>query len=175
MWDHCYKEWKTRNKARHGKDAEDKAQRRLEESHRNIRDLYELKPKCSLQAQRHYFYPTVEDHFRTDLDANSLENWLETYEPMIKQNIRHRRTNSDRRLRQIDEVFQLTRTALPHNPTPTTVPRQRTPTLTTRPITTTYFPPNRITSPTPTLETTTTTARTTITSNNPTTISTRLP
>ncbi|KAG7361856.1 reverse transcriptase RNA-dependent DNA polymerase [Nitzschia inconspicua] len=174
MWDHCYKEWTTRNKARHGKDAEDKAQRRLEKSHRNIRDLYKLKPKCSLQAQRHYFYPTVEDHFRTDPDANSLENWLETYEPMIKQNIRHRRTNSDRRLRQIDEVFQLTRTAPPHNPTPTTVPRQRTPTLTTRPITT-YFPPNRITSPTPTLETTTTTARTTITSNNPTTISTRLP
>ncbi|KAG7366658.1 hypothetical protein IV203_029328 [Nitzschia inconspicua] len=174
MWDHCYKEWTTRNKARHGKDAEDKAQRRLEKSHRNIRDLYKLKPKCSLQAQRHYFYPTVEDHFRTDPDANSLENWLETYEPMIKQNIRHRRTNSDRRLRQIDEVFQLTRTAPPHNPTPTTVPRQRTPTLTTRPITT-YFPPNRITSPTPTLETTTTTARTTITSNNPTTTSTRLP
>ncbi|KAG7371347.1 hypothetical protein IV203_019917 [Nitzschia inconspicua] len=165
---------KTRNKARHGKDAEDKAQRRLEKSHRTIRDLYDLKPKCSLQAQRHYFYPTVEDHFRTDPDASSLENWLETYEPMIKQNIRHRRNNSNRRLRQIDEVFQLTRTVPPHNQTPTIVPRQRTPTITTRPINT-YFLPHRITFPTPTLETTTTTARTTSTSNNPTTSAPRPP
>ncbi|KAG7369378.1 hypothetical protein IV203_032121 [Nitzschia inconspicua] len=83
MWDHCYKEWKTRNSARHGKDVEDKAQRRLETAHRGIRDLYDLKPKCSLQAQQHYFYPTVEDHFRRDTDARSLENWLETYQPMI--------------------------------------------------------------------------------------------
>ncbi|KAG7350796.1 hypothetical protein IV203_010156 [Nitzschia inconspicua] len=39
MWDHCYKEWITRNKARHGKDADDKAQRRLEKAHQRIRDL----------------------------------------------------------------------------------------------------------------------------------------
>ncbi|KAG7358420.1 hypothetical protein IV203_015008 [Nitzschia inconspicua] len=77
MRDHCYKEWKTRNSARHGKDAEDKALRRLETAHRSIRDLYDLKPRCSLKAQRHYFYPTVEDHFRRDTDARSLENWLE--------------------------------------------------------------------------------------------------
>ncbi|KAG7369008.1 multi-sensor signal transduction multi-kinase [Nitzschia inconspicua] len=51
MWDHCYKEWNTRNKARHGKDAEDKAQRRLEKAHRSIKDQHNLKPKCSLQAQ----------------------------------------------------------------------------------------------------------------------------
>ncbi|KAG7345334.1 hypothetical protein IV203_032865 [Nitzschia inconspicua] len=145
MWDHCYKEWKTRNSARHCKDAEDKAQRRLETAHRSIRDLYDLKPRCSLQAQRHYFYPTVEDHFRRDTDARSLENWLETYQPMIMQNIRHRRNNSDRRLRQIDDVFHLIRTVPPRDPTPTMAPRQRTPTLTTRPITT-YFPPYRITS-----------------------------
>ncbi|KAG7350381.1 hypothetical protein IV203_009741 [Nitzschia inconspicua] len=149
MRDHCYKEWITRNKARHGKDAEEKAQRRREKAHRRIRDLYDLKPKCSLQAQRHYFYPTVEDHFRKDTDARNLENLLETYEPMIMQNVRHRETNSDRRLRPIDEVFRLIRTAPPRNPTPMMVSRQRTPTLTTRPINT-YFLPNRITSPTPT-------------------------
>ncbi|KAG7358656.1 hypothetical protein IV203_015245 [Nitzschia inconspicua] len=126
MWDHSYKEWITRNTARHGKDADDKAQRRLEKARRSIRDLYDLKPKCSLQAQRHYFYPTV------------------------------------------DEVFRLIRTAPPHNPTPMMASQQRTPTLTTRPINT-YFLPHRITSRTPTLETTTTIARTASTSNNPTT------
>ncbi|KAG7345852.1 hypothetical protein IV203_004919 [Nitzschia inconspicua] len=166
MWDHCYKEWKTRNSARHGKDVEDKAQRRLETAHRGIRDLYDLKPRCSLQAQQHYFYPTVEDHFCRDTDARSLENWLETYQPMIMQNIRHRQNNSDRRLHQIDDVFHLIRTVPPRDPTPTMAPRQCTPTLTTRPINT-YFRPHRITSPTPTLETPTTTARTTSTSNNP--------
>ncbi|KAG7367959.1 hypothetical protein IV203_030702 [Nitzschia inconspicua] len=72
MWDHCYKEWKTRNSARHGKDVEDKAQRRLETAHRGIRDLYDLKPRCSLQAQQHYFYPTVEDHFCRDTNTRSL-------------------------------------------------------------------------------------------------------
>ncbi|KAG7351348.1 hypothetical protein IV203_010708 [Nitzschia inconspicua] len=154
MWDHCYKEWKTRNKARHGNNAKDNTQRQLEKAHQTIRDLYDLKPKCSLQAQRHYFYPAVEDHFCTDTVASSLENWLETYEPMIMQNIRHRQTNSDHGLRLIDEVFQQTRTVPPHNPTPTMVSRQRTPRLTTRPINT-YFLPNRITSPTSTLETTT--------------------
>ncbi|KAG7358622.1 hypothetical protein IV203_015211 [Nitzschia inconspicua] len=132
------------------------------------------KPKCSLQTQRHYFYPTGEDHFRRNTDASSLENWLETYEPMIMQNIRHRRTNSDRRLRQIDKVFQLIRTAPPRNTTPTMAPRQCTLILTTRPINT-YFLPHRITSPTPTSETTTTTARKTSTSNNPTTRSTQPP
>ncbi|KAG7342617.1 hypothetical protein IV203_020561 [Nitzschia inconspicua] len=174
LWDHCYKEWKTRNSARHGKDAEDKAQRRLETAHRSIRDLYDPKPRCSLQAQRHYFYPTVEDHFRIDSDARSLENWLETYQAMIMPNIRHRRNNSDLRLRQIDDVFNLIRTVPPRDPTPTMAPRQRTPTLTTRPINT-YFRPLRITSPTPTLETPTTTARTTSTSNNPTTTAPRPP
>ncbi|KAG7348463.1 hypothetical protein IV203_017168 [Nitzschia inconspicua] len=119
-------------------------------------------------------YPTVEDHFRKDTDARSLENWLETYQPMIMQNNRHRRTNSDRRLRQIDDVFHLIMTVPPRDPTPTMAPRQRTPTLITRPINT-YFPPHRITSPTPTLETTTTTARTTSTSNNPTTTALRPP
>ncbi|KAG7369240.1 hypothetical protein IV203_031983 [Nitzschia inconspicua] len=174
MWDHCCKEWKTRNSTRHGKDVEDKAQRRLETAHRGIRDLYDLKPRCSLQAQQHYFYPTVEDHFRRDKDARSLENWLETYQPMIMQNIRHRRNNSDRRLRQIDDVFHLIRTVPPRDPTPTMAPRQRTPTLTTRPINT-YFCPHRIASPTPILETPTTTARTTSTSNNPTTTAPRPP
>ncbi|KAG7366908.1 hypothetical protein IV203_029578 [Nitzschia inconspicua] len=116
IWDHCYKEWKTRNKARHGKDADDKAQRQLEKAHRSIRDLYDLKPKCSLKAQRHYFYSTVEDHFRRDADASSLENWLETYEPMtIIQNARHRKYTSDGRLRPIDEVFRLIRTAPPQS------------------------------------------------------------
>ncbi|KAG7374955.1 hypothetical protein IV203_014050 [Nitzschia inconspicua] len=47
MWDHSYKEWNTRNKARHGKDAEVKVQRRLEKAHRSIKDHYNLKPKCS--------------------------------------------------------------------------------------------------------------------------------
>ncbi|KAG7366948.1 hypothetical protein IV203_029618 [Nitzschia inconspicua] len=68
MWDHCYKEWLNRNKARNGKDADDKAQRQLEKAHLSIRALYDLKPKCSLQAQRHYFDPTVEDHFCLDTD-----------------------------------------------------------------------------------------------------------
>ncbi|KAG7347746.1 hypothetical protein IV203_016451 [Nitzschia inconspicua] len=45
MRNHCYKEWLTRNKARHGNDADDKAQRRLEKAHRSIWDLYDLKPK----------------------------------------------------------------------------------------------------------------------------------
>ncbi|KAG7350100.1 hypothetical protein IV203_009460 [Nitzschia inconspicua] len=159
---------RTRNSARHGKDAEDKAQGRPETAHRSIRDLYDLKPRCSLQAQRHHFYPKVKDHFHKDTDARSLENWLETYQPMITQNIRHRRNNSDRRLRQIDDVFHLIRIVPPRDPTPTMALRQHTPTLTTRPINT-YFRPHRITSPTPILETPTTTARTTSTSNNPTT------
>ncbi|KAG7338977.1 hypothetical protein IV203_016254 [Nitzschia inconspicua] len=155
MWDHCYEEWIIRNKDRHGKDADDKAQRRLEKAHRSIRELYDLKPKCSLQAQQHYFYPTVEDHFRRDTGASSLENWLETYEPMIIQNARHRKNTSDVRLRPIHKVFCLIRTAPPRNPITMMAPRQRTPTLTTRPITT-YFHPHRITSPTLTLDTNTT-------------------
>ncbi|KAG7343290.1 hypothetical protein IV203_021235 [Nitzschia inconspicua] len=140
MWDHCYNEWITRNKARHGKDAANKAQRRLEQAHRRIRDLYDLKPKCSLQAQRHYYYPTVEDHFCRDTDASSLENWLETYQPMIMQNVRHQRTILDRRLHPIDEVFHLIRTTPPRNPTPMMASRQRTPILTTRSMTHISFP-----------------------------------
>ncbi|KAG7353959.1 hypothetical protein IV203_003315 [Nitzschia inconspicua] len=42
MWEHCYKEWDIRNKARHGKDDKDRAQRQLEKARRSIRDLYDL-------------------------------------------------------------------------------------------------------------------------------------
>ncbi|KAG7340829.1 hypothetical protein IV203_024372 [Nitzschia inconspicua] len=56
------------------------------------------------------------------------------------QNIRHRRANSDRRLRPIEQVFHLMRTAPPRNPTPTMASRQRTPTLTTHPINTYFLP-----------------------------------
>ncbi|KAG7346939.1 hypothetical protein IV203_006008 [Nitzschia inconspicua] len=85
MWEHCYEEWLIRNKTRHGKDDDGKAQRRLEKAHQSIRALYVLTPKCSLQAQRHCFHPTVENHVRIETDVRNHENWLETYEPMIKK------------------------------------------------------------------------------------------
>ncbi|KAG7373135.1 hypothetical protein IV203_033859 [Nitzschia inconspicua] len=123
-------------------------------------DLYDLKPKCSLQSQRRFYYPTVEDHFRRDTDASSLENWLETYEAMIMQSVRDCRTNSDRRLRQIDEVFHFVRTAPPRNPTPTMASATTYYANTDNSSHQHILPPQRITSPISTLETTTTTART---------------
>ncbi|KAG7337755.1 hypothetical protein IV203_020326 [Nitzschia inconspicua] len=100
MWEHCYK-WDTRNKARHGKDDDSKAKLRLEKAHRSIRALF-------LHAQRRSFYPTVVEHFHIETDNQNRETWLETYEPMIMQNAKHRESTLDGRLHQIDEVFTST-------------------------------------------------------------------
>ncbi|KAG7368542.1 hypothetical protein IV203_031285 [Nitzschia inconspicua] len=84
-----------------------------------------------------YFHPTVDDHFRRETDVvRNHENWLETYEPMIIRNAENRKTTLDGRLRPIDEVFRLIRTAPSSIPTAMRTSRQRTSGLTTRPINT---------------------------------------
>ena len=60
-------------------------QLRLAKAKREITALYQLKPQCFTSSQTRYFYSTPEEHFTRDTNLKSLENWIVTYAPMIRQ------------------------------------------------------------------------------------------
>jgi hypothetical protein len=94
----------------------------MDKARRETRALYDLKPLCFLRAQRQYFYATLEDHFDKERDTRNLENWVETYRPMIEQDAKLRQDTLRRRLRPIDEIFRSMGNTAPDTalPPPTT-------------------------------------------------------
>jgi hypothetical protein len=106
IWEHCYEEWKVRNQAKHGRDADTRAQARLEKAHRDVRALYDIKPKCFHRAQRQYFYPSFDAHIAKEKDVRNLENWVVTYKPMILQDAKRRQEMLHRGQRPIDDFFR---------------------------------------------------------------------
>ncbi|KAG7366522.1 hypothetical protein IV203_029192 [Nitzschia inconspicua] len=116
MWDHCYKEWNTRNKARHEKDTETRnlfCVMTTEKAHGHSGTFYNLKTKCFLRAQRQCFYPTVEVFWKTTFaHKKTPETWktsVETYKLMVKQDANVRPDILDGHLRLINAFFRLVR------------------------------------------------------------------
>ena len=90
IWEHCQKEWKVRNDARHGKDADEQRRIRAATAQRQITSLYRYRPQCFPSSQTKYFYPTTTIHFQQEPEVKNLENWISTYGPMIHSEVRIR-------------------------------------------------------------------------------------
>jgi hypothetical protein len=80
--------WKPRNQDRHSKEEELQRQIKLDQVKRQIRVLYHLQPLCNLTNHRKWFYATPTEHFLGKPLLTQLQNWVTTYEPMIRAGAR---------------------------------------------------------------------------------------
>jgi hypothetical protein len=73
---------------------------------RQIRVLYHLQPLCNLTNHRKWFYATPEEHFLREPLLTQLQNWVTTYEPMIRARARIQQQLNQQGLKAIDEAFE---------------------------------------------------------------------
>jgi hypothetical protein len=105
IWEHCHEEWKVRNQARHGLDDIHRQEIRRAQVERQTALLYQLKPECTRFAQTHYFWANLEEHFVKEPQLYQQEQWIVTYEPMIRRNVQQHRENQRNSLTEISDYF----------------------------------------------------------------------
>jgi len=106
IWNELYGAWKLRNQDRHGKEEEIQRQIKLNQVKRQIRVLYNLQPLCNLTNHRKWFYATPDEHFLREPSLTQLQNWVTTYDPMIRARARIQQQLNQHGLTAIDEAFE---------------------------------------------------------------------
>ena len=108
IWTHCHLLWEARNKDKHGHDTEAEKQKIQEQVQRRMTVLYELKSRCFPTDQRKWFHPTLATHVTREPKLKQQQQWLTTYEPMIRRTILDRNNITNRHhMHTIDEYFPL--------------------------------------------------------------------
>jgi hypothetical protein len=106
IWNELYSAWKLQNQDRHGKKEELQRQIKLDQVKRQIRVLYNLQPLCTLTNHQNWFYANPEEHFLWEPSLTQLQNWVTTYEPMIRARARIQHQLNQQGLTAIDEAFE---------------------------------------------------------------------
>jgi hypothetical protein len=81
---------------------------RLDQVKRQIRVLYHLQPLCNLNNHRKWFYANPKEHFLREPSLTQLQNWVTTYEPMIRAQAWIQHQLNQQGLMVIDEAFEHT-------------------------------------------------------------------
>jgi hypothetical protein len=105
IWNELYSAWKLRNQDRHGNEEELQRQITLDQAKRQIRVLYHLQPLCNLTNHLKWFYANPEEHFLREPSLTQLQNWVTTYEPMIRAHALIQQQLNEQGLMAIDEAF----------------------------------------------------------------------
>jgi hypothetical protein len=105
IWNHCHTLWESRNKDKHGHDAESERAALLAQVKRQMAVMYKLKNRCFPSDRVKWFHPTLEEHITKEPHLYQQQAWLETYEPMIRRRIHDRDRVTQQRLHTIDEYF----------------------------------------------------------------------
>jgi hypothetical protein len=79
---------------------------KLDQVKRQIRVLYDLQPLCNLTNHRKWFYTNPEEHFLREPSFTQLQNWVTTYEPMIRARARIQHQLNQQGLTAIDEALE---------------------------------------------------------------------
>jgi hypothetical protein len=106
IWNELYSAWKLGNEDRYGNEEELQRQIQLDQVKRQIRVLYHLQPLCNLTNHRKWFYANPEEHFLREPSLTQLQNWVTTYEPMIRARARIQHQLNQQGLTVIDEAFE---------------------------------------------------------------------
>jgi hypothetical protein len=106
IWNELYSAWKLQNQDRHGKEEELQCQIKLDQIKRQILVLYHLQPLCNLTNHRKWFYANPEEHFLREPSLTQLQNWVTTYEPLIRARARVQHQLNQQGLTAIDEAFE---------------------------------------------------------------------
>ena len=106
IWQACQAAWTSRNLDRHGADAHQQEQLKIQQAQNKIRVLYRLRPRCRLANHREWFHATPEEHFEREPLLHQLEAWLTTFEPMIRTRAQQHHHLTQQGLTAIDEAFE---------------------------------------------------------------------
>ena len=105
IWSQCYAAWLLRNDDRHGKEDDEQRQIQLDQAQRRIEVLYLLKPLCPISTRTTWFYTSTDLHFQREPHLHQLQNWLTTYEPMIREQSRKRQSHRRQGIMAIDDAL----------------------------------------------------------------------
>ena len=78
--------WDLRNKERHGKDEEERKEKRAESLRNQLEALYRLKPKV-LPADRSIFLFDADTHMKLRPNLDGLEDWINTFGDGIRKSV----------------------------------------------------------------------------------------
>ena len=105
MMNSSHQMWLLRNKGRHGHDHQTQRAKVLEQAHRDVTRLYELKDQV-LQQDRDLFCASLELHLTQPL--SQLRNWLSLNKTMILQSVRSAITGSQAKSTRLPHFFPRT-------------------------------------------------------------------
>ena len=108
-FDYAWNVWTERNEDRHGRDANEMANRRLEKAIRCTLSLYRFQSEV-LPVHWKLFYSLIDHHMEKETTATQLENWMNTWSSVIFRSIRRAKEMGVSRTREIAQYFSPTNT-----------------------------------------------------------------
>ena len=104
IFNYAWNVWTDRNEDRHGRDATEKANRRLEKAIRCTSSLYRFQSEV-LPVHRKIFYSSVEDHLNKETTTTQLESWITTWSSVIFRSVQRAKELGIARTRDITQYF----------------------------------------------------------------------
>ena len=87
IWNLVYKTWENRNAAQHGVDAASREIALAEMARKETAALYEVRDRV-LPRDYELFYSSLEEHHLQEPTSRGLNQWLTTWQPVIRQSIK---------------------------------------------------------------------------------------
>jgi hypothetical protein len=87
IWKHVYQTWENRNAAQHGVDAASREIALAEMARRETAALYDVRDTV-LPRDHDLFYSSLEEHHIHEPTSRGLNQWLTTWQPVIRQSIK---------------------------------------------------------------------------------------
>jgi hypothetical protein len=121
LMDQWLKLWQIRNEERHGKDTNEKQQKRASTLTRQLQDIYTFRSQV-IPRDRSLFYATPEEHMAARPNLDQLEDWILTHRNAIQASATQAKKLGLTRIRTIQDYFQPQ-----HNPERETLGRRGMP------------------------------------------------
>jgi hypothetical protein len=114
IWSEIFTLWDIRKTALHGVDQSAKELERIESAKRETTVMYSARNKI-LPRDQDIFYSNEEEHFRQEPTSRGLQQWLNTWKPVIIQSVKEAEKLGTRGMNNIRNFFSPS-THQPHPP-----------------------------------------------------------
>lgn len=104
LWTHMQVNWNSRNDDRHGNDKASREAKLVEQAQREITAIYDNKSKV-LPIHRKHFYTDTETHFTRETTSRQLQQWINTWNPLVIHSVKEARKASLQNQSSITDFF----------------------------------------------------------------------
>jgi hypothetical protein len=105
IWNHVLNNWDTRNKEKHGVDADTREKAQLAQAKQETEELYKRKNEV-LPSDRDKFYSSLTEHFDKEPSSTGLRQWLATWQATLLASMDRSKQLGLRGSRSITEFFR---------------------------------------------------------------------